>query len=127
MGRRQERKQEKKRQRKKRGLLGISVLAVLCAGYLLTCSMTEKNTILDGVQINGTEVGGLTVEQAADRVQTAFEEEYGGSGSHGERQRSGLSGGDVPMPFHRCGRSRREGDGLRPWQFPDERSGAPEK
>ena len=77
MGRRQERKQEKKRQRKKRGLLGISVLAVLCAGYLLTCSMTEKNTILDGVQINGTEVGGLTVEQAADRVQTAFEEEYG--------------------------------------------------
>lgn len=77
MGRRQEKKQEKKRQRKKRGLLGISVLAVLCAGYLLTCSMTEKNTILDGVQINGTEVGSLTVEQAANRVQTAFEEEYG--------------------------------------------------
>ena len=76
MGRRQEKKQQRKKQRKKLSLLGLSVLVVLCAGYLLTCSMAEKNTIIDGVQVNGTEVGGLTTEQAADRIQKAFEEEY---------------------------------------------------
>ena len=76
MGRRQEKKQQRKKQRKKLSLLGLSVLVVLCAGYLLTCSMAEKNTIIDGVQVNGTEVGGLTTEQEADRIQKAFEEEY---------------------------------------------------
>ena len=39
MGRRQEKKQQRKKQRKKLSLLGLSVLVVRCAGYLLTCSM----------------------------------------------------------------------------------------
>ena len=75
-GKKTGKKQQRRRLRKKRSLLGLSVLVVLCAGYLLTCSMAEKNTIIDGVQVNGTEVGGLTTEQAADRIQKAFEEEY---------------------------------------------------
>lgn len=76
MGRRQEKKRKKRKQREKWGLLGISVLTVVCVGYLLACSMVEKNTILDGVEVNGTEVGGLTTEQAANRIREAFEEEY---------------------------------------------------
>lgn len=76
MGRRQEKKRQKRQRRKKRSLFGISVLAVLCVGYLLSCSMAGKNTILDGVKVNGTKVGGLTTEQATARVQKNFEEEY---------------------------------------------------
>ena len=49
MGRRQERRKRKQRLRRKRSLFGLCVLAVLCAGYLLACTMVDKNTIVDRV------------------------------------------------------------------------------
>ena len=76
MGRRQERRKRKQRLRRKRSLFGLCVLAVLCAGYLLACTMVDKNTIVDRVQVNGAEVGGLTAEQAAERIRKDFEEGY---------------------------------------------------
>src|SRR5699024_10679996 len=79
MGRRQEKRKKKQQMHRKWGLLGVSAAAVLCAAYLLTCSMVDGKTIVDGVAVNGTEVGGLTAEQAADRIRTSFEEEYTGA------------------------------------------------
>lgn len=79
MGRRQEKRKKKQQMHRKWGLLGVSAAAVLCAAYLLTCSMVDGKTIVDGVAVNGTEVGGLTAEQAADRIRTSFEEEYAGA------------------------------------------------
>lgn len=76
MGRRQEKKQQRRKKQQRTGLLGLCVLAVLCVGYILTCTMAEKNTILHDVQVNNTEVGGLTAEQAAEKIQKSFEEEY---------------------------------------------------
>lgn len=76
MGRRQEKKQKKRKQQQKISLLGVCVLAVLCIGYFLTCTMVEKHTILDEVKVNDTELGGLTTEQAAEKIQRRFEEEY---------------------------------------------------
>lgn len=76
MGKRQEKKQKKRKKQQRIGLLGVCVLAVLCIGYLLACTMVEKNMILDEVWVNNTEVGGLTVEQATEKIQKSFEEEY---------------------------------------------------
>ena len=97
MGRRQEKRKKKQQMHKKRGLLGIAVLAVLGAGYLLSCAMVDPGRILQNVQVNGADVGGMTVEQAAQEIQQSFEQAYADAALT-----VSANGEDYPVQMYSC-------------------------
>ncbi|MCD8018450.1 MAG: VanW family protein [Clostridiales bacterium] len=75
MSRRQEIR--RRRQRKKNGIiLIVAILAVLCVGYLIACTTVKDGTIVRNVTVNGVDVGGLTEEEAAGKIQEQFEADY---------------------------------------------------
>ncbi len=73
---REQKKVQKKRHRRRNVLIVVVVLVVLFAGYLVTCFMPGDETILAGVSVNGTEVGGMTKKEAETAIQESFEANY---------------------------------------------------
>ncbi|MDO5146021.1 MAG: VanW family protein [Eubacteriales bacterium] len=76
MSRRMENQQRVRKQKKNKSLLLVAVIVVLCIGYLLTCFMSKEGQIVRNTSINGTDVSGMTKEQARQQAEKDFEANY---------------------------------------------------
>ncbi len=76
MGKRQVRRQDKRI--KNQGLRDflIAAFVVLCAVYIIACTMPREGIIINRTYVNHVDVSGLTQEQAALRIQQDFEKSY---------------------------------------------------
>ncbi|MBR5047794.1 MAG: VanW family protein [Eubacterium sp.] len=70
------RKEEKKKNRKVRLKVGGGILAVLCIAYLISCMVVPPDTIVSGLSMNGTDLGGLTRKQAETELAKEYQKDY---------------------------------------------------
>lgn len=76
MGKRQVKRQDKKiKNRGWRDLL-LAFFVVLCAVYIIACTMPQKGRIINNTYVNHVDVSGLSPKQAAARIQEDFEKSY---------------------------------------------------
>ncbi len=76
MGRRVARKEEKRQNRRLKLKISGAVLLVLCIAYIICCAVVPKDTVLQGVSMNGVDLGGISQQEASTRLATAFRKDY---------------------------------------------------
>lgn len=76
MARRQEVKRQRQKKIQKRFITLFSTIGVLLVLYIVTCFMVPKDTVLEGVSINGVYVGHMKEKEAKQVVQDAFEKTF---------------------------------------------------
>lgn len=73
---RKERREEKKKNRKLKAKLGFAVIVLLCLAYVATCAVVPKDTIAQGLTMNGIDLSGLNRKQAGKKLTQEYEKKY---------------------------------------------------